>query len=405
MLQRCLGSLALLGLWACGGGGGDQPIDAVVIDGLAATCTPRNGTTIALEPVAQDLDSPMLLAAAPHDARLFVIEQTGAIRLIKDGALVTTPYLDLGGSEGIVQCCGEQGLLGLAFHPRFRDNGRFYVHHTVRGNGDHAISEYTAVVDADTVDSATVRPLLRFTDPASNHNGGMIEFGNVGMLYVALGDGGGGGDPQDRAQNTSSLFGKILRLDVDARTGDKPYGIPADNPFASSPDGAGDPRPEIWHLGLRNPFRFSFDRLTGDIYIGDVGQDTWEEISAGPNTPGINWGWDDREGMHCFEPSSGCLTASRVDPVVEFNQNAGWASIMGGSVYRGSCFPDLQGTYFYADHYAGQLWAFELSGGAAQNNRQLPGISIGGVTSIHEDALGELYITDIDGRVSRITVP
>lgn len=408
MTQRRMASLAISGLVACGGGGGgddDQPIDAPAIDGLSATCTPRNGTTIVLEPVADGLDSPMLLAAPPHDRRLFVIEQTGAIRLIKDGQLLPTPYMDLGGSGGIVQCCGEQGLLGLAFHPDFRNNGRFYVHHTARDGGDHAFTEYTATsIDADTADPSTARPILRFSDPASNHNAGMIEFGNDRMLYLAVGDGGGGGDPQDRAQNTSSLFGKLLRIDVDSRTGQKPYGIPANNPFASSPDGAADPRPEIWHVGLRNPFRFTFDRMTGDIYIGDVGQETWEEISAGPNNPGINWGWDDREGMHCFEPSSGCATGERIDPVVEFNQNDGWASIMGGQVYRGSCFPDLQGTYFYGDHYAGQLWAFELSGGAAQNNRQIPGISIGGLTSIHEDALGELYVTDIDGRVSRITV-
>jgi glucose/arabinose dehydrogenase len=400
-------TVILLGLGACGDDGGDQPIDAPSIDGITALCQPRTGTVVGLEQVASNLDQPMLVTSAPNDRRLFIVEQTGAIRVISEGGvLLETPFLDLGGASGVVQCCGEQGLLGLAFHPDFRNNGRFYVAHTARNGGDHVFSEYTAPNAGDVADPLSVRELLRFTDPNTNHNAGMIEFGNDGMLYIAVGDGGGGGDPGERAQNVASLFGKILRIDVDARTGTKAYGIPADNPYASSADGPDDPRPEVWHYGLRNPFRFSFDRATGDIYIGDVGQDTWEEISAGPNVPDVNWGWDDREAMHCFEPRNDCLTDGRVDPVVEFNQADGWASVMGGQVYRGTCFPDLVGTYFYSDHYVGQLWAFELVGGAAQNNRQITTISggFGGVTSIHADSVGELYVTRIDGDVQRIIV-
>jgi glucose/arabinose dehydrogenase len=224
------------------------------------------------------------------------------------------------------------------------------------------------------------------------------------MLYVSIGDGGSGGDPQDRAQNDSVFFGKILRIDVDTRTGSKQYGIPSDNPFANSADGTNDPRPEIWHKGLRNPFRFSFDRGSNNIYIGDVGQETWEEIDVAANTPGVNWGWDDREGKHCFEPTTGCLTQGRTEPVIEWNQNQGWDSIMGGQVYRGSCFPDLVGTYFYGDYDAQQVRAFEFANGTANNDRQAIA-NVGNITAIHADSLGELYVVTHNGVVRRIVVP
>ncbi|HUQ06769.1 MAG TPA: PQQ-dependent sugar dehydrogenase [Kofleriaceae bacterium] len=400
----------LVFLAACGGGGGDgpdgpPPIDARDVgDAAVATCTPKNGATVALEDVATGLDQPLLVTSAPGDGRLFVIEQTGAIRVIKDGQLLPTPFLDLGGADGVVQCCSEQGLLGIAFHPDFRQNDRFYVHHTARTTGDHVIAEYKAVFGTDTADPASRREILRFTDPYGNHNAGSLEFGPDRMLYIAFGDGGSGGDPQDRAQDMTSLFGKILRVDVDQRTGSKEYGIPTDNPYASSADGTGDPRPEIWHYGLRNPFRFTFDPANGNIYIGDVGQGVWEEIDVSPNLPDLNWGWDDREGAHCYEPTTACETANRVEPVVEFNHSQGWQSVMGGAVYRGPCFPDLVGTYFYGDHYAQGLWAFEYANGAAQNNRMiLPNVS--GITSVHPDATGEMYVTTINGNVRRIIVP
>ena len=404
-------SLLLVFLAGCGGGGSGD-IDATPAtdarelgDAAVATCTPKNGTTIGFQPIASGLDQPMLATSAAGDGRIFVVEQTGAIRVIKDGALLPTPFLDLGGTDGVVQCCSEQGLLGIAFHPDFRQNDRFYVHHTARTTGDHVIAEYRAMFGTDTADPTSRREILRFTDPYANHNAGALEFGPDGKLYIAFGDGGSGGDPQDRAQNLTSLFGKILRVDVDTRTGSKEYGIPSDNPYATSPDGAADPRPEIWHYGLRNPFRFTFDPATGNIYIGDVGQGTWEEVDVAANTANINWGWDDREGLHCFEPTTGCLTASRIEPVVEFNHSAGWLSVMGGAVYRGPCFPDLVGTYFYGDHYAGRLWAFEYAGGAAQNNREASAMNLAGLTSVHPDATGEMYVTTIDGNVRRIIVP
>jgi glucose/arabinose dehydrogenase len=275
--------IALLLVAGCGGGDGadlDAGPDArSQVDGATATCTPRNGTAVGFEDVASGLDQPLLATFAPGDPRLFVIEQTGAIRIIRDGQLLPTPFIDLGsGSGGMVQCCGEQGLLGIAFHPDFSQNDRFYVAHTARNSGDHVIAEYRAVFGTDTADPQSRRELMRWSDPYSNHNGGSLEFGPDGMLYIAIGDGGSGGDPQDRAQDLTSLFGKILRIDVDGRTGGKEYGIPLDNPYVASADGPGDPRPEVWHHGLRNPFRFSFDPANGNIYIGDVGQVVWEDI-------------------------------------------------------------------------------------------------------------------------------
>jgi glucose/arabinose dehydrogenase len=397
-------SLLLVLVAACGGGNdGPPPVDARdPTDAAVATCTPKSGTAIDFETIATGLDQPLLATSPPGDPRLFVIEQTGKVRVIKNGQLLETPFIDLGSA---IQCCGEQGLLGIAFHPDFGQNDRFYVHHTVKNTGEHAIVEYKQVFGTDTADPDSRREILRFSDPYGNHNAGALEFGPDGMLYIAFGDGGAGGDPEDRAQNLSQLFGKILRIDVDARTGTKEYGIPADNPYAASPDGPTDPRPEVWQYGLRNPFRFTFDRATGNIYIGDVGQETWEEIDVSPNMPNVNYGWDDREGQHCYEPTANCLVADRLEPVVEFNHSDGWASIMGGAVYRGSCFSDLVGTYFYGDHYAGRLWAFEYSNGQAMNNRRVSDTDLAGMTSVHPDALGELYVTTINGTVRRIIVP
>ncbi len=386
-------------------GGGDNIDARDQPDAAVATCTPRNGTTVALAPVATGLDQPLMITGAPGDPRLFVIEQDGRVRVIKDGALLPTPFLDISGSSGQVLAGGERGLLGIAFHPDFRNNDRFYLHYSARPSGDHVIAEFLANPGGDTAIPGSRRELLRFSDPFSNHNGGMIEFGNDGMLYIALGDGGSGGDPGNRAQNDNVFFGKLLRINVDTRTGTKQYGIPADNPFANSADGANDPRPENWHKGLRNPFRFSFDRGTGNIYIGDVGQEIWEEIDVAANSPGINWGWRPREGRHCYSPSTGCQTAGLTEPVVEHNQNTGWDSIIGGQVYRGSCFPGLVGTYFYGDYTRGQLWAFEYSGGVAMNNRQAITAGLGNITAIHADSLGELYVLTHNGAVRRIVVP
>ena len=270
-------SIASLGplVPACSGGS-SKPIDAAVDDGdggldatadapvaidasgdaLTAGCTPRSGTTIALEPVVSGLSSPIGLTSPPGDPRLFVVQQGGQVRIIDDTALAPTPYLNLGGANGPVLSGGERGLLGLAFHPRFAENGKLYVNFTRKPDGATVIAEFTAASPtAATVDVATRRDLLVIPQPYANHNGGWLEFGNDGLLYIGMGDGGSGGDPQDRAQNDAELLGKMLRIDVNARTGAKAYAIPPGNPFATSADGPTDPRPEIWHKGLRNPFR------------------------------------------------------------------------------------------------------------------------------------------------------
>ena len=382
----------------------DAAIDAADIDAPAATCTPRNGTTIMLAPVATGLDQPLGLTSPPRDPRIIVVEQTGRLRMIKDGALLPAAFLDLSGAAGPILGGGERGLLGVAFHPQFATNRKLYVNFTRKPDGDTVIAEYTAIAGTDTADPASRRDLLTIDQPFANHNGGWLEFGNDGKLYIGMGDGGSAGDPQDRAQNDAVMLGKMLRIDVDARTGAKPYGIPADNPFAASADGAADPRPEIWHKGLRNPFRWSFDRATGDLYIGDVGQGLWEEVDYTRNNAPLNFGWDDREGLHCYEPMNGCLTAGRTDPVTEHSANSNWHSVIGGQVYRGTCFPDLVGTYFYGDYVAQELWSLRIMNGAAQNDQRLLR-SVGEITAIHADAAGELYVVTQDGAVRRIVVP
>jgi len=412
---------------ACGGGGGSQPIDAALdgptvdaptidapvdapIDAPAASCTPRNGTTITLTPVATGLDNPVGVTSPPGDRRVFVVEQTGAIRLFKNDTLVTAPYLNLGGNTGPVMYGGERGLLGLAFHPQFAQNGKFYVNFTAKAAGTipagaTVIAEFTvsdAAADVANVGTSR-RDLLVIPQPYANHNGGWIEFGNDGLLYVGMGDGGSAGDPEDRAQNDASMLGKMLRIDVNGRTGTKQYAIPAGNPFAASADGPNDPRPENWHKGLRNPFRWSFDRPTGDLYIGDVGQGTWEEVDYTTNGAPLNFGWDDREGAHCYEPMNGCLTAGRTDPVTEHQATTNWHSVIGGQVYRGTCFPDLVGRYFYGDYVAGELWSLKIMGGAATTDRREL-TNVGNLTHIHADSTGELWVINLDGRVRKLAV-
>ena len=381
----------------------DAPQDAYVPDAYVPTCTPNLGTTINTTSfISTGLSLPLMITGAKGDRRQFIIEQGGKVRVVKDGALLPTPMLDLG---ALVTSGGEQGLLGIAMHPKWLENGLFYLAHT-GDNGDHVFVEYHVPQGSDVADPASRRELLRFTDPYTNHNGGMMEFGNDGYLYFSIGDGGSAGDPQDRAQNDAQFFGKILRIDVDTRTGTKQYGIPPTNPFAASADGPTDPRPEVWHKGLRNPFRFSFDRVTGDIYIGDVGQGpnppNLEEIDVAANTPLINWGWPDLEADRCYKPMTGCATAGRTMPVVVRGGTVGWTSIMGGQVYRGTCYPNLNGRYFYGEYATGQLWSFTWNGTTAVGDaRAVPG-SIGMITAIHDDGLGQLYVVTHGGAILRI---
>ena len=380
----------------------DASPDAYVPDAFVPTCTPNVGTTITTVSFVTGLNQPLMITGAPGDRRQFIIEQGGRVRVVKDGALLATPALDL---DALVTSGGEQGLLGIAFHPKWLENGLFYLAHT-GANGDHVFVEYHMPMGSDIAEPSSRRELLRFADPYSNHNAGMIEFGSDGYLYMSIGDGGSGGDPQNRAQNDASLFGKMLRIDVDTRTGNKQYGIPPTNPFATSADGAADPRPEVWNKGLRNPFRFSFDRMTGDLYIGDVGQGNnppnLEEIDVAANAPSINWGWPDREANRCYKPLTNCATAGRTEPVIVRGAAAGWTSIMGGSVYRGTCYPNLNGKYFYGEYATGQLWSFTWNGTAATGDAQVVAGSLGNITAIHDDGLGQLYVVLHGGSIRRI---
>jgi len=314
--------------------------------------------SLILQPfLTSGLTSPVLITHAGDGSnRQFIVEQGGKIKVVVNGVIQATPFLDL--TSKIVSG-GEQGLLGLAFHPQFKTNGRFFVFYTAKvpnpnpsGTvGNDVLAEFqVSPPSANQANATAVRTLLDLTDRQTNHNGGNLAFGpKDGYLYVGTGDEGGGGDTYENAQNLQAFYGKILRLDVDNIPAGATYGIPPTNPFV----GQANKLPEIWAYGMRNPWRWSFDRLTGDQWIGDVGQGAWEEIDVLPSgVGGINLGWNDREGAHCYDPSTGCLTAGRTDPVLEYDHSLGCA-VIGGYSYRGNMFPSLQGTYIYADECSG----------------------------------------------------
>jgi glucose/arabinose dehydrogenase len=327
-------------------------------------------------------------------ARLFVVEKTGGIRIVKDGVLLPDPFLDLSTQ---VSSGSEQGLLGLAFDPDYATTGRFVVHYTdVAGNT--ALARFRVSADPDRADPASGQVILTASQPYENHNGGQVTFGPDGFLYLGLGDGGSAGDPENRGQDLSDLLGSILRIDV--RAGD-PYTVPPDNPFIAQPNA----RPEVWSYGLRNPWRFSFDRATGDLYIADVGQNQFEEIDlslAGEGGgKGVNYGWSIMEGAHCFH-QAGCDQTGLTPPLLEYNHTEG-CSVTGGYVYRGSAIPAIQGHYFYADLCQRWVRSFRYAGGVATEETSWPTLSGGGtIVSFGEDAAGEMYILEAEGRVSKI---
>jgi glucose/arabinose dehydrogenase len=346
--------------------------------------------------VASGLDSPLDLQAIPGDrSRIFIVEQTGKIRIVKNGTLLSTPFLDLGGG---ISTGGERGLLGLAFHPRYSENGRFFVNYT-EPSGNTRIAEFNANPSSDVADPGSQRILIEQEQPFANHNGGALAFGNDGMLYIGLGDGGSAGDPQNNAQNLATRLGKILRIDVNSAS---PYAVPADNPFVAFP-GVGR---EIWAYGLRNPWRFSFDRGTGDLYIGDVGQDRREEIDIGlaSHHGGENYGWRVSEGSLCFNPSFNCSTAGFTLPVAEYSHDAGCA-VTGGVVYRGCRMPGYQGTYFFGDYCSAFVQSFRFQNGQASDLRDWTSSFSRGIDSVSSfglDADGEVYVVDYTGEVYKI---
>ncbi|MEH6766060.1 MAG: PQQ-dependent sugar dehydrogenase [Aequorivita antarctica] len=328
-----------------------------------------------------------------NDDRLFVVEQGGKIKIIQgDGTVNTTPFLDISGQ---ISSGGERGLLGLAFHPDYTNNGYFYVNYS-KPNGDTQISRFS--VDSgnpDIADQNSELPIIDYSQPFSNHNGGCLAFGPDGYLYIASGDGGSSGDPGNRAQNINLLLGKLLRIDVDNPSGGNNYGIPANNPFVGNPNA----REEIWAYGLRNPWRFSFDLTENNLWIGDVGQSNLEEINrVSVAEAGLNYGWRCYEGTQPFNTQN-CPPQSEITfPIAEYTHASGNCSITGGYVYRGSVYSDIAGLYFFADYCSGMIGTVDGSGNLISH-----GNFSGNWVSFGEDVNKELYIVDKGGSIYKIT--
>lgn len=382
------------------------PITAALV--LAASAAPAWSQALQATLYATGFSQPVLAVSPPGDLqRLFVVEQSGRIRIIKNGATLSTPFINLGpasgGGLGLTASSGERGLLGLAFHPNYASNGQFFVNYTAASGGATNIRRFTVSSNPDVADTASGFPILTVSQPFSNHNGGCIHFGPDGKLYIGMGDGGSGNDPSNNAQTPTTLLGKMLRLDIDIPA---PY-IPSDNPYF----GSTSTLQEIWHFGVRNPWRFSFDRQTGDMYIADVGQNAWEEISFQPAGVGnLNYGWRCMEGNACTGLSGcTCNSAALTNPIHVYGHGAG-CSVTGGFVYRGSQICGLDGTYFFADYCTTTIWSFKYVGGVVTQftNRttELEPVgtpTISSIAGFGEDAAGELYILDHnDGEIYKI---
>ncbi len=396
---------------------------AVDLDGDVAPAVARRPSTVApvetaafdarkvaigLSLVKNGFSSPVLVTS-PRDGsgRLFVVEQTGRIKIIKNGATLPTPFLDL---HSLITTGGERGLLGLAFHPNFASHPFVYVNYT-DVNGNTSIRRYTVGSNPDVAIPSSAFHIITIGQPYSNHNGGNLAFGPDGYLYIGMGDGGGAGDPQNRAQNVNSLLGKLLRIDVDHTSGSVHYRSPASNPYVGRTG-----LDQIWARGLRNPWRWSFDRLTGALWIADVGQGRYEEVDRmtrnGAPAPGrgANYGWPTLEGRACYRPSSGCSTSGKVSPLVVYphvTSAADNCAVTGGFVYRGSAYPILQGGYIFGDFCSGRMWMVSSTAPSPTSTVQVwstsarPSISI---SSFGEDDAGELYVCDLSGgAVYRIT--
>ena len=348
---------------------------------------------IDLRKVAGGFDQPVFATnAGDGSGRLFVVEQSGRIRVVRDGTVLSSPFLDLSGK---VSCCGERGLLGLALAPGFgQTSGAFFVDYTDQ-NGDTVIGRGSVARNgAADVANADVQVLLKIDQPFPNHNGGMLAFGPDGDLYIGMGDGGSGGDPQGNGQRLDTLLGKILRIDPLHGSTTADYSVPDTNPFV----GTAGARPEIWAYGLRNPWRFSFDRASGDLWIGDVGQDQWEEVDVARAVDGggrgVDYGWNRMEGAHCFNAILGCDQTGLTPPFTEYGHGSGDCAVIGGYVYRGKSVPALVGTYLFADECSGTIRAVTAAGAPGQ----APVVvleSHRAISSFGEDEAGELYLTDL----------
>lgn len=361
----------------------------------AARTAPPDGSQYELVEVAGDLIRPVFLThAGDGSGRIFIVEQNGRIWVMKDGSVLETPFLDV--SKLVSRDASERGLLGLAFHPDFEQNGQFFINYTDT-QGDTSVARYTVSTDnpdATAPDSAKI--ILNVHQPFANHNGGDIAFGPDGYLYIGMGDGGSGGDPQGNGQDPEALLGKILRIDVNGTEGDKAYAIPDDNPSVNNPALA----PEVWAMGVRNPWRFSFDRTTGDMYMGDVGQNQYEEVNFQPaaSEGGENYGWNITEGMHQY--SGAPVPDGLVSPFFEYRHSDGGCSVTGGYVYRGEALPDLQGVYLFGDYCSGNVWASYRDGAGAWQTNVFMQTNFQ-ISSFGEDASGEVYLINHSGSVLR----
>lgn len=339
--------------------------------------------------------SPIQLTHPPDGTdRVFVVEQGGRIRVFPNGSPASSSEFLV--VTGIISG-GEEGLLGLAFHPSYATNGYFYLYYSAGSPRRSVIARYRVSANPNVADAVSRQVLLEVPQPYSNHNGGQLAFGPDGMLYVALGDGGSGGDPENRSQNMNELLGKILRIDVDRTDPGKAYAVPPDNPFV----GQSGARGEIWAVGLRNPWRMSFDRLTHALWAGDVGQGQWEEIDLIER--GGNYGWRRKEGFACYNPGSNCDTGALVDPLAVYSHGEG-CSVSGGFVYRGSRLPELYGAYLYGDYCSGNIWALRYDGATTSVQRIVSGSGLN-ISSFGEDRDGEVYIVHLGGTIHRLRRP
>ena len=363
-----------------------------------ATPTPSPAAAVIhLDVVAKGFDQPLDIAA-PSDGtgRLFVVEQVGRIRIVRDGVREDTPFLDI---TGRVRAGGERGLLGMALHPDYPTDGRVFVDYTDL-DGNTVVSSFETSLDGDVIDPGSEKVLLQVQQPFANHNGGSVVFGTDGMLYIGLGDGGSGGDPNGNGQDLGTLLGKILRIDVDVAAGsDRPYAIPDDNPYA---DSAGGAKPEIWASGVRNPWRMRVDAATGDLWIGDVGQAAWEEVDvvrAGEG--GLDLGWNVMEGTHCYQPADGCDQTGMTLPVAEYGHDQGCA-IVGGVVVHDRTAPTIDGRYIFSDDCTGNVWLIDTGG----DSMRVPTLVLGSgraISAIGQDGTGAVFMTDLgSGELLRV---
>ncbi|MEJ2597871.1 MAG: PQQ-dependent sugar dehydrogenase [Anaerolineales bacterium] len=376
---------------------------------------------ISFKVLASGLQAPDYVThAGDNSGRIFIVEQAGVVRIVHNGNLLTKPFLDI---SDRVQFYREEGLLSLAFPPDYAQKGYFNVYYTRRGETNNQVSRFHLTNDPNVANPNSEEQILLLNHPGyANHNGGLLVFGPDGYLYIGTGDGGGGGDPNGNAQNPGSLLGKLLRIDTEYAWGNEAIGenllylpillssvqassaptykIPADNPFV----GHSGARPEIWALGLRNPWRYSFDRQTHDLYIADVGQNTWEEVDFQPASSqgGANYGWNIWEGNHCYSASTCVEPANYSPPVAEYDHSFG-CSITGGYVYRGAAHPAMQGTYFYGDYCSARIWGLQFNGSRwlSEELKSAPGR----ITSFGEDQAGELYLTSSNGVIYQVVSP